>query len=274
MAVTNGKLERIIQIPTGDWTFELTESTPVTTPATVTLTAAKTYYWSSAGNDTVDLAAKLKALLDAASPNSRTYTVTPTFGENGAGGITIAVSSGTFEMDTFKENAAANNALRDLLGFSGDLTPTAASHVSDQQCLALWLPDRPYYNRYGSGDWGHEISDVTGSVSPGGDVSIQYSQRYEVMPLEWQGITRAKMRIAGESTTGESFQRVYRNDMLGERGYCAQAGGPFRFYPDAADDATYTTGMIHPNALRKHIPDQLRDRATGWWNIRFDWIVQ
>ena len=272
MAVTFGKLERIIQIPTGNWAATLSEDD--SDVGAVTLVAATTYYWSSDGNDSQTMVERLKEALEATGAG--TYTVTLGAGENGTGKLTIAVAGGasTFGLHTFLENGSANNAWRDHMGWTADITTDVASFASPNHVQALWLPDRPYYNRYGSGDWGHEIADVSGSMSPSGDVSIQYGQRYEAMPLEWQGLSRNKVRIAAESTTNESLQRTYRNDFLGERSYCAQAGGPLRFYPDADTNGTNTTGMLTAQDLRKHIPDQLRDRAVGWWNIRFNWIVQ
>ncbi len=276
MAVTHGRLECLITVPTGGWTFVLSEDS--SDVGTVSLAAGDTFYWGSAGSaarfangaSTGYLRSKIM------DTGAGTYSVFMNDGEDDTGKLQITVSGGAsaWGMHTFKQNGVANNALRDLLGFDADVTVDVASATGDSQVQCLWLPNRPWYNGYGSGDWGDEVADARTSISPAGDVSGLFSQRYERMRLSWQGLSRAKTRIAGETTNNESLQQFYRDCMLGELGCVSSMGGPLRFYPDAADDATYTTGRMLDRDLRRHVPRQLKERWIGAWNVGWEWIVQ
>ncbi len=246
MAATFGKLERLIEVPTGSWTFTLSEDN--LDVGTVTLTAADTFYWSSAGSAARlangASASSLKTALEAVGAG--TYSVFLNDGEGDTGKLQITVSGGAsvWGMHTFQENGAANNALRDLMGFAADITTDVASATSDNHVQGLWLPDAPFFWHRGSADYGSYETDMVTTESPAGHVKAFYSQKKRVFKPRWRAISKARAYTASESDANESFQTFWVNDVLGEKGYAAQPAGPVRWYPDASVDGTYETYKI------------------------------
>ncbi len=269
----HGKLEYLITVPTGGWGFTLKEGGA--SVGSGSLTAGGTYYLSSNGSEGKTFLAAIKSAIEAVPGRAGTYTVTGGFGEDGSGKITISVTGvASFELVSFLENGAANNSLRLLMGFTSDLTPASTTFTSDQHVQHLWLPNRPWYNGLGIGDYGTEVTDGRVTIGPTGEVNALSSQRYEEMFLEWRGLSRAKTRIQGEVTTRESFQQYFRDCMLAEASGAKEAAGPQRFHQDADDDATYDTGRQTGEDIATHIPKMLQDRWIGAWNIGMKWISQ
>lgn len=265
MAATMGKWEREIKIPTGGYSIVITETTGPST-VTATFAATETYYWSSVGDQAADFPATLASKLTTASiatGNSLTYTCTIGAGEGGTGKLTIAVSSDTITINTGSTTAGALS----LIGFTS-APAAAASIVSQQHCQALWIPDSYWDNKFGTADYGWTESNTRSSESASGDVSVVGGGRSKrVMDVTYNGLTRAKVRIAGEVTTGESLETFYQNDLRGDNGYCAQPGGPVRWYQDADADATYTTLKIAD--LARHDPELVQPFFTHRWNYTF-----
>jgi len=261
----HSKWEHLLTIPTGDWTMSLTESGGGGAQ-TITLTAANTYYWSSAGNDTVDLAARLKALLDAASVaagNSNTYTVTIAAGELGTGKLTIAVSAGTFTLTSINDDAQA------LMGFTAELTPTAASFTSDKQVESLWLPDTTVETPQGLASSGKVVSTSLVTVSEDGTVSNVHGSKHVRNEYVYAFVPVAKAIQASESVTNTSFESWWLHGIRGQEPW-AKAGQQVRYYKDADADGTSLTF----NAIPQQSPQSERTQADydGFWTIRLDVI--
>ncbi len=245
----NGKLESLITIPTGNWTMDFVHSSEGS--KTITLTAANTYYWSSAGNDTVDLVARLEALLDAAF--TADWTVSIGAGENGTGKVTISVAGG----GTFT-TANTDADLQTLLGMTGgEFSSGAASQTSPGHVRGLWLPDGPPQSLYGVSSVGWSEFDAATTEAPDGTtVSTAYNEK-RANGLGWI-CKRSKVVVEYESTAGESYEQFYRDCVYGNAAF-ATAGGPIRWTPDAADDATFHTYKLPVRSVFRH------ERLSGDW---------
>lgn len=227
-----GKLEAKITIPTGNWTFDVAETGGGAASDTITLTAANTYYHSTAGNDTNDLAAALEALLNAASLNA-TYTVTVSAGVGGTGKYTITASGGSV---TAFAITWTSTDLRDLLGWTGDVSG-ALTYTSPNNALGLWLPATPHDQLFGNSDDGYLVTDAAVTTAPNGTtVATLYNRRYE-NELSWSCVADAKTRIAAETTTNASWECFFLKCLTASAAGFAVAG-PVRWYPDADTDGT------------------------------------
>ena len=257
----HGKLEARIVIPSGDWTALLTESGGGGAQ-TITLTAATTYNWRSVGTEANDLAADLKAKLEAASVaagNSNTYTVTISAGEGGTGKLMIAVSAGTFTLTSIDDDLQA------LMGFTAVLTPAAASCTGGRRVEGLWLPGCPVDTPYGLSSSGLVVSDAVETLSDDGTYSVRHGSKHVRNEYTWHAVAIAKTVAASEATTAASYETFWLDAIRGEEPW-ANAGRQLRWYQDADDDATYKT----VNALNVRSPDiaRLQPEYDGLWTVR------
>jgi hypothetical protein len=261
VAITNGKLEGRVTIPTGGVQFAtVTDDDDGPHAATI---AAGDYYWSSADSGANDLPAQIEASITAALPGSgRVWVVTVQAAEGEAGTLTIANDGSTCTV-TWNDTT-----FRDMCGYTGNLSG-ATSYLSPNHVEALWLPDGAPVSPYGLDDDGDDEPDWTSTESPAGHVKSLVYQRKTVQSIEWGNITHARCRVTGESTTNESFQKFYRDVILAEHTYCT--GTPIRVYPDADTDATYTTYRVSGHVPK---PEQIEDGYIGVWRISLPRLVK
>jgi hypothetical protein len=256
---THGKLESRITIPTGNWTFTFSESGGGGTP-TVTLTAAAEYYHSS----TTTIASAIKAAMDAASPNARTYTVTVSSGNGGTGKYTISVSSGTYSITWIATD------LRNLLGFTANLSAVSTATGSNH-AIGLWVPGVPHEQEFSSADQGHDEYDVASTESPDGTTVVTAYNRRTVTQLQWTAVTDTKTRSITEATTNESWQNFYRNALAGEQpGFTP--GGPVRWHPDADTNGTFTTYKVPFD--RRDAPQRVQQQWSGLYTVAIPRLVK
>lgn len=162
----------------------------------------------------------------------------------GAGASTVTVNddtdSATGKVTISRSSAFTvtwnSTALRDLLGFTGNLA-SAAAQVAPNHTRYLHLPN---CGRSGilspSDSTGALASDFTAAVAPDGSVyAIGYSIRsYDTLDL--RHLRGQKTRISKESIVNESLERFWRDVIaLGRR---------VRFHADRSLDATYRTWVV------------------------------
>ncbi len=239
--MSSGKLEARITVPTGGWD---------TTVGGVTKTIpAGTYYLSSPGSGARDL-------LDEVAFQFGASSVAGSFGENGTGLVTIQFSGAT-------AITWIDTDLRDLLGFTGDLS-AATSHVGTKHARGIWIPQQPPLRLNAGGHWrGLREGDYRSASNPAGYVWAVMGQERVVMELlVWSGITQQKVWIENESNSGyvnQSLERFWRDGIWGTTTAWGTAGGPIRFYPSAALDTDYGTYKILDSARFEPEPHNM-----GW----------
>ena len=263
-------MEARITIPSGGWTASLTESGGGGAQA-ITFTAGDTYYWRSEGSEANNLEAELKAKLEAASVaagNSNTYAVGVSDSDAGAadfaGQLSLSVLSGTFTLTSVSASLLA------LLGFDGDLTPTAANFLGDSQVQGWWLPGCPAWGG-GLVTSGHDVIDGRLSVAPDGTTYGLQRNRYTMHSLRWEAVAKARTWQDAEDVTGESWERFKRHGILGEASW-GTAGGPIRWHPGAGDDDSYSQWAVDL-ATAAHDPPRVRDDWDGLFVIDLPTLI-
>lgn len=255
MAVTFGKLEGQITVPTGGWDTTVGGGT-----ATI---PAGTYYLSSAGSGGNDFLAEVASQFGTAAATS--CTCTASLGENGTGIVTITFGSATAV-------TWVDTEVRDILGYAGNLS-SGTSHVSTKHARGVWLPNRPYVNLNGGGTWaGWREGSVAQVENAAGYVFTHVGQTKVVTNLQWSSIKRARIWVANESTANESWERFWLDCIWATAGGFGTPGGPIRFYPDAATDATYFS--YKAVGIEKFSPEQFSPNWTGTWNVELPRLVQ
>lgn len=249
MSCELGKLSARVTVPTA-WTVTVTEVPAAT--ATVTVVAAGNTY-------TEDICAAVAAALTANATLVGTYSCSVDDGAvTSTGRVTLSASGITSFTLTWNYTD-----LRDLLGFTGNLTPTAASFTSTKAAKYLWLPNCRRAPAMGPDGVGSPRTDLTVTVSPSGvSKALAYATRY-VDTFGWEFVTGRKAWATYETYANESAQSFFLN-ALG-------AGLPFRYHADRSVDGTYsewrsTSGEYAPQpADRRHTSS-----ASSLWRYQFE----
>lgn len=255
--MTRGRLEAQITVPTGGWTGSLTV-TAIGGPTAFTIAAAGTYY-------PTDFLSTFQTNLDAVFGGDGAFTVSGSFGESGTGLVTISHAVETFTLSWTSTNA------RDLMGFTGNLTPAATSFAGTKQMRGVWLPNAEIASAYGNGDEGHTETDQGSTESPRGDVkTLSYTTRQVLPWVRWSHVQKAYARIAAETTTGASFEQWWRYTQGGELSYF-EVGSAVRLYWDAST-STYKTYRLSPRKgteMQRVVPDW-----DGLYDINLERLVR
>lgn len=255
--MSRGRLDAQITIPTGGWSFSLTV-TAIGGPTSGTV-AAGTYY-------PTDLLTALQTALDAVFGGDGAFTVSASWGESGTGLVTIAHATQTFTLSW------TSTSLRDVLGFTGTLTPAALSFTGTEACEAVWLPNAEGAFYYGNGDEGHTETDAGTTESPRGDVKrLVYNTRQVLPSALWSHTQKAFARAAAETTTNASFERWWRNTQGGELSYFEPCA-PVRLVWDADTPATYKTYRLP--ALTSTQMTKVVDQWNGLYQIEIPRLVR
>lgn len=245
-----GRLEAQFTVPSGGWTVA------------VTITAIGTYNVTVAANTytPTSFLTALQTSLDAASGSDGAFAVSASFTDRtGTGLVTIAHATETFSATW------TSTDMRDLLGFSGSLTPAALTFTGTSAMRGAWLPDCEIDTTYG-GEAGHYEHDRSELVSPDGTVyALSYATSRRYLPeIRWALISRARARTAAETTTGQSYETWWRDTHGGLYSYFAAAPQVTVY-----DDST-TSNSIGTFRLTGRVDTSMAKAAAPWhglWEI-------
>lgn len=252
MAITYGKLEYQITVPTGGWD---------TTVGGVTKNIpAGTYYLSSTGSGSRDF-------LDEVAFRFGASSVVGSFGENGTGLVTIQFAGAT-------AIAWVDTEVRDILGFTAD-SAAATSHTGTKHARGVWISQTPSLRLNSGGNWrGHTESDYRSVSNMAGYVWARSGQSRTILePLVWSGIKRHKAWIANETDSGyanQSLQRFWFDGVWGQASW-GTPSGPVRFYEDAALDTNYGTYRVLDAADFR--PEAYQDGYVHLWRWKMPKLV-
>lgn len=263
MAITHGKWESLITIPSGGATIGIGESGGGS--GNVTFAAGETYYWSSPGNNSLSLIAEIQAQLDA-SPGTlaRTYTVSMTSGEDGTGLVSIAPDSGTLIV-TF------SSTIELLFGVVTNPALLVNPWTSERHVEGLWLPDCPPETEYGLDSDGLPIIAGVASVGENGTYGAMMGAKHTLNEYTYQAVKKSRAIAASESSVNESFESFWLDSVAAEALYWPATPGRVRWYRDADDNDTYKTF----NVTNVNSPQMQRMSPgyDGLWTVRIPVVL-
>ena len=226
--------------------------------ATVVVASAGDYYLTStAAGGAGSLLATIAYELTTNGTLVGTYSVAlDDTADSATGKITISATGVSNFAVTW-----VGTELRNLLGWTGDVTATAATYTAPEHAEYLFLPGcGRSSNLAPDGDVGVERTDGTLAVAPSGAaVALQYSTRY-VDVLELAHLKGARTWVSLETTANMSLQKFWR-DVIG-------TGKPFRYHIDRSVDATYVTWRTDEDGLRGFNPAPV---VPGWYGASSIW---
>lgn len=256
--MAKGRLEALITVPTGGWDCTIDDSGGG--GAVTANVPAGEYYL----NELID---ELETQLNVAATTD-TITVSGSLGEGGTGKTSITSSGNATLVWTSTD-------LRDLLGYTGNLTLVAATaNTSTAQAKALWRPDCEYDAPNAIAPWAGWLETDGRSVeSPGGRLFSLIGRSKRATWLRWHAVARTRASEANETTDNESFERFVRECIWGIDVTWATPGGPFRFFPDA-DATDWVEYGVNLSEFREFKPEHWADGwAGGPWRCGFPRLV-
>jgi len=257
---TNGKLEAQVTIPTGGWTITCTDALGGPTGVVV---PAGTYYHSSDGSNSNTLSEAITTAVNTLL--GQTWTLTIAAGESANGKYTIGCDGATCTVTW------TDTELRDLLGFTGDLSGST-SYESPSQAQALFVASNGFQKKNGQSGGSARKSNQQARVNDAGYVFAIQGRDYKTASITWPMETRAKCWTVNESTTNESFETFMVDGIWGQSSW-GTVTGPIRFYPDADTDTDY--GTFSAMDLGEWDPQELTEHyAGGHWRIELPRLIE
>lgn len=262
---TSGKLEGLIIVPTGGWEIEFDDSGGYGGPYTATIPAGE-YYLTTPGDGTRSLLDEVEFQLNAEGDGTYTVTVADSESVSGTGQVTITA---TVDPTTV---TWTNTDIRDLLGFTGNITITSNTETGPNHARSLWLAyPAASQSLYGGDDKGWHESDRRVVESPTGALYGFAANKKRVNSLAWEGVRRRKARIAGESVINESFERFWLDQIIAEAPW-SRADASVCWYPDAGDDATsFGYNVSQGNETSEF--QAMRANFVGLWRLELPRLV-
>ena len=252
-APTFGRLEALlVAIPANTYGFKVDAGANAYVPA------GDYYLSSTAPTGSASLIAAVQTLLAAAVAAS-TAAISPT-----TGAITFTFGSGTHTLTWASTN------LRDLLGFTGTLTPAAAAFTATKLPTCAWMPNAYQSEHRGSANalGGRADDTVTARSQSGAPWKTTYNT-YRDQRFAFVGLTKAKVWTEDEAAPlNGAWETFWANHLS------AAGSGRFRHYTNNADATSYTasvSGLARDYVFdRWEDPTRLKPNVDALWAVRFN----
>lgn len=199
----DGRIEAFFTVPSG---VSFTATNSGGGPTTIPISSGS-YFISTLVNH---VATQLNALRTPAN-----WTVTLSTGASGTGKVTINwTGAGTYSVAW----TASGTTLRDVLGFTGDLSGITQGVPSPgaKQARALWLPDCPL-NLSGDVPRAPVVTDANPVVSPRGDVTVLVGNAmFRQVGIKYSNVLEAKVWETAAAIPNASWELFWKDVHLGQ----------------------------------------------------------
>jgi len=196
----SGRAEALIVVPTGGAAVAATNGGGG--PSTCTL-AAGNYFLTAAGGVSGLLAA-FQTALNAGRPSGWTVAMST----NGV--VTINCSSTPYALTW------TSTALRDLLGFAGNISSTSSPSIATKQAKGVWYPDCPL-RLAGDPRMAPKQTDMVTLMSPTGNaVGLVSNVMRRHRGLVWSAVPAARFREASAALVNASWEMFVDDTQIGQ----------------------------------------------------------
>ena len=201
-------------------------------------------------------------------------TTKVTAGDANYTGLAVTYSFATNKVTVSEDGTAASaitwtwtdTALRDLLGFTGNLTLDNDSTTATNECAFCWAPDRSLafhpvqLNQF----WSRRSTSMGQKSNDGTIVSVE-GQNLNVADVAYSHIAKARVIIPSSGSINTEFQQFY--------GDVIHLGMPIRLYPDKTDSAVVKTlKVIDEDGLVPPLDDMISRNVQSfdnYWRVGF-----
>ena len=221
-------------------------------PTTVTI-AAGSYY-------PTDLLTEFATQLNASRPSG--WTVTKDFTDGGTGLVTIHCTNVNWSITW------TSTTLRDLLGFTGNISAVSVAQTATNAMKGVWLPDCPV-NCEDDLTVGAYQSDLRQSISPTGAVlSLAGNSYRRLRNVGWSHVAKARARATAATTM--AFENWFYDTQIGGNGSFLP-GSRIAFYTDATTPTLL--GYYQIADLSTTDMDQAIQGWAGRWSIKLPTLI-
>lgn len=244
-----GRIEAKVTVPAGGWSVAATNGGGG--PTTVTISAGDAY--------PSDLLSTFETQLNASRPSG--WTVTKGFGEGGTGKVSIACST-TFSITW------SSTTLRDVLGFTANISSASSTQTGTSAMKGVWLPDCPLMAEDDATVGAYQTDQRT-SISPSGAVYTVAGNSYRrLRGLSWSHVSKDRARST--SSAPMPFEQFWYEAQCGGHSAFA-AGARMALYSDA--DTPTLLGYYHGAGRADTDMDPSVRGWAGRWSIAFPDLI-
>lgn len=189
----DGRIEARFTVPAGGAAVSATNSGGG--PSTCTV-AAGNYYFTAAGGVS-SIITVFAAALNAGRPDDWTVTFSTTTGK-----VTIDCADEPWEL------VWTSTVLRDLLGFTGNISSTTSAQTGANQARGLWIPDCPPSSQITDHANAPRRTDRHSTRGPTG-VVISHTGNLEYFHPRWSysHVVRERVFLGSETTVNASWEK-------------------------------------------------------------------
>jgi len=264
----DGRIEAQMTVPAG---VSFTATNSGGGPTTISISAGS--YFPTA------LIAHVQAQLNALR-SPATWTVSLSTGASGTGKVTINwTGTGTYSIAW----TGSGTTLRDVLGFTGDLTGVTqgVASVSSKHARMVWLPDCPL-GLDGDTPRAPIVTDALVTVSPRGDATtLVGNTMYRHANLRWSHVAEAKIWEAAAAVTNGSWETFWKDAHLGQGSISwFRPGSKLQIYDHAArqlginaNSGAGVGGWVATKGPIEISPKKVDAAWAGMWRVEIPELV-
>jgi hypothetical protein len=259
----DGRVEAMITIPTGGLAISATNGAGG--PSTVTVPAASYWYTAVALSSIIT---ELQTQLNASRPSG--WTVSISTGASGTYKVTINCSSTPWSITW------TSTVLRDLLGFTANISGVSSAQTGANQARGIWAPDCPM-DIDGETALAPIDSDLRSTRSPTGAVyTVVGNYFYRARNVRWSHVPRSRFRAAAATTTNAAWETFLYDTQLNkiptgssDLTSIFKAAAPVQIYDHGgtrlgSDVIANGWSLIGLKALQ---PQRADKNFTGWYRV-------
>jgi len=175
----------------------------------------------------------------------------------------------------------SNTTLRDILGFTANISGASTTQVGTKQAHGLWFPDTPL-NLDDDPRQAPRQSDLRTSMSPTGNVlGLCGNELYQHANLRWERSPIAQIREASATYANASLETFWRDTQTAQGGvsWFSPASRVQVYWDNAGvesllgSDVTISGWSITGAAGIRDVCKKADQRWTGQWTVKFPFLV-
>lgn len=220
------------------------------------------------------------ALANFAGAVNAAWTVTLSTGPTGTGQVSINCTGGA--TPPAYSLAWTSTTLRDLLGFTADISGATSVQTGTKQARGLWIPDCPVQTPNGHGRRVPKVSDLRTTTSPTGTVlGLIGNVFFRHQGVGWSHVPQAKTWEQAVAIPNASFETFFNETQLGQSSSWFLPSSPIQLYGHDGvlfgQDANGVTGLVNGWQMTgiTSIEPKVSDPSgwPGYWAIEFPELV-
>lgn len=201
------------------------------------------------------------------APSGSAWTCAVSLGSTGTGKVTIDAPTDTWSITW------TSTAVRDVLGFTANITSVTTAQTGAAQARGLWMPNCPLFPASGKVLSAPRVTDLRQTVSPTGFViSHVGNSKYMHNGLRWSHVEVGRVWQASEAVTNESLEKFLTDAQFGLGSPLFTPGSKCKIYSHEAEtlgDTTIAGWYIQGAGSMESVVKRVDASWDGLWSVEF-----